>query len=404
MLLHWLWLTELPDISLREKHKLLTYFSEPEDLFSASAETLAQVQWLKPEQIRVLLDKSLDRVEKLLETCVKKSIHILTFHDRGYPPLLREIEDPPLLLYYKGDLPVFSENLMLGVVGTRHASAYGLSSAKQMAHGIARCGGIVVTGLAVGIDSKAAEGALAAQGCVVGVLGCAIDNIYPARNRALYERVQRQGCLLSEYPPGARTLPWNFLRRNRIISGMSRGVLIVEAPEKSGALNTAAHCLEQGRDVYVVPGNIGVASCAGSNALLRQGAMAAFTGWDAVQDYAEEFPDKLKRDDTPLTEESVSYLYVAQEVTIPGGNSTPKEEIDKKSVDNLSAGAYSGEETGLPEAERTVLELLTPGEHFTDDIIAQAPMEPGVALAALTTLTVMGYARSLPGRRVTRIK
>lgn len=409
MLLHWIWLAERNGLSLREKHALLAHFSDPEDLFAADQSALSVLSWLQEKHIQSLMDKSLDQAEKILEACVKKGIHILTFHDPVYPQLLKEVAEPPVLLYYRGSLPAFGENLLLGIIGTRKASAYGLTTAKRMGHRISRCGAMVVTGLAGGIDSMAAAGALSAGGCVIGVLGCAIDKVYPASNRELYSWVERQGCLISEYPPGAKTYPWNFPHRNRIISGLSQGVLVVEAPEKSGALNTVSWCLEQGRDVFVVPGNIDMASCAGSNALLRQGAIPVTSGWEAVQDYVHLFPDKLKKDETPM--ETFPKRYSASTVAQPTVSVAVKNdreaENDKKAVDIFSFAAYSGVNTtadDLTDREQAMLDSIPPGEHLTDELIARAGMDYSTALAALTTLTVKGYVRSLPGKRVTRIK
>lgn len=409
MRLHWIWLAERPGISLREKHRLLAHFSDPEDLYAAGEDALMGVDWLKDSQRQSLMDKSLTQAEKILAACGKKKVQILTFHDQAYPSLLKQVQEPPILLYCKGTLPVFDEELLLAVVGTRKASAYGLSTAKRMAHRISRCGGIVVTGLAFGVDSAAAVGALAEGGAVVGVLGCGIDKIYPASNRELYARVERQGCLLSEYPPGARTYPSNFLHRNRIISGISQGVLVVEAPEKSGALNTAAWCLEQGRDVFVVPGNVDMASCAGSNALLRQGAIPVMDGWDVVQEYISRFPDKLRQNRLPSPEPARQRrtAHVAQPKAAVAVNTPPGSRSDKKAVDNSPVAAYSGGDTAVKEltgAEQAILRAMTPGDHYTDALLAQCGVERTAALAALTMLTMKGYVQSLPGKRVTRIK
>lgn len=409
MRLHWIWLAERPGISLGEKHALLTRFSDPEDLYAADERVLGSVEWLKDSQRQSLMDKSLDQAEKILEDCVKKKAHILTFYDPEYPALLKQIREPPLLLYYKGTLPAFGEELLVGVVGTRKASAYGLTTARHMAHRISRCGGLVVTGLAYGVDSAAASGALAAGGQVIGVLGCGIDKIYPASNRELYSRVEGQGCLLSEYPPGARVYPSNFLYRNRIISGITQGVLIVEAPEKSGALNTAAWSLEQGRDVFVVPGNINMASCVGSNALLRQGATPVMDGWELVQDYVSRFPGKLHEDKPSVAEEPRRQpeLLVAEPRASLTVNPPPPAEKDKKAVDNLPFGAYSGVNASaenLTEGEQALLRVMPMGEQLTDELLEHCGMQRAAALSALTTLALKGYVQTLPGKRVTRIK
>lgn len=409
MLLHWLWLSERPGLNLRDKQALLEQFADPEDLYAAGEAQLRALDWLSAEQREMLLDKDLSAAEWLLAECGKKCVHILTFHDTAYPALLKQIAQPPLVLYYKGSLPDFSQELVIGVVGTRKASAYGVTTAKRMAHRISRCGAVVVTGLAYGIDSAAAAGALSAGGPVMGILGCAIDKIYPASNRELYGWVERQGCLISEYPPGTRTFPSHFLQRNRIISGISQGVLIVEAPEKSGALNTAGWCLEQGRDVFVVPGNIDMESCAGSNALLRQGAIPVTSGWEVVQDYEAAFPGKLHRDETPMAvyPRQDSVPKVAQNAAPVAAKPPITAEKDKKAVDISAFAAYSGVNTAsrdLKPAEEALLQVMTEEDEHTDALLARCGMPRTDALAALTTLTMKGFVTALPGRRVKRIK
>ena len=180
------------------------------------------------------------------------------------------------------------------MVGTRHASPYGMTTAKKMGYQITKCGGIVVSGMAYGIDGMAMKGALTAGAPVVGILGCGAEMVYPPSNRPLFSDVENYGCIMSEFPPGTPPVKWNFPKRNRIISGMSCGVLVVEAPEKSGALITARCAADQGRDVFVVPGNIDVPTFVGSNRLLRDGAIAVSSGWDILSEYQMQFPDKIR--------------------------------------------------------------------------------------------------------------
>ena len=300
MLIHWLWLAHRPGLSDRMKAVLLQHFQDPEDIYFADKEAFSHIEGLSPENLEALQDKELTPAEQIMDACQQENLHILTCRDAAYPGALKNIPDPPLVLYYKGQLPSLDSSPVIGVVGTRKASAYGMTSAKRLGYQIGKCGGIVVSGMAYGIDSMAMSGALTAGAKVVGVLGCGADIVYPLSNRALFQDVERYGCILSEFPPGTPPAKWNFPRRNRIISGLSNGVLVVEAPEKSGALITARLAAEQGRDVFAVPGNIDMPSFVGSNRLLRDGAIMVSSGWDILSEYEALYPDKNRRDTAPV--------------------------------------------------------------------------------------------------------
>ena len=258
MLVHWIWLATRPNLNERDKLALLRQIGDPEDIFYAEGGALAEVEGLTDEAFAALRDKDLKQAHAILRACKEKSIHICTFHHAAYPGRLKKIVDPPLVLYYKGNLPDLDSSPVIAAVGTRDATAYGMNVAKRIGGQIAKCGGIVVSGLAAGIDGAAIGGALSAGGAVVGVLGSGVDIVYPLSTRGLLADTERYGCLISEFTPGTPPMKWNFPKRNRIISGLSNGVLVVEAPVKSGALITARQAAEQGRDVFVVPGNIDV--------------------------------------------------------------------------------------------------------------------------------------------------
>ena len=284
MLIHWIWLSHRPGFGPRTKAKLLEHFRDPEAVYYADGEALGQLE-LSAEARAALLDKNLESSGKILEDCEKKRLNILTIQDAAYPSRLKNIPDPPLVLYYKGQLPDFDSEPVIGVVGTRKASAYGLTVAKRMGYQIGKCGGLVVSGMAYGIDGLAMSGALTAGAKTVGVLGCGADIVYPQSNRSLFRDVERYGCILSEFAPGQPAAKWTFPMRNRIISGLSCGVLVVEAPEKSGALITARLALEQGRDVFAVPGSIYSPLSAAPNRLIVEGAIPALSGWDVLEHY-----------------------------------------------------------------------------------------------------------------------
>lgn len=216
----------------------------------------------------------------------------------GYPKLLREIHDPPELLTVKGTL-LPEDEAAVAIVGTRAATPYGLSVAERLAEELARCGITVVSGLAEGIDRAAHEGALKAGGRTIAVVGHGLSRIYPAHHQELAEQIARSGCILSEFPMEEKPNPWNFPKRNRIISGLSLGVVVVEAPVKSGALITAREAMEQGREVFAVPGPISSRQSEGTHALLKDGAKLVCKVQDILEELAPQLKELLKWYDVP---------------------------------------------------------------------------------------------------------
>ena len=402
MQVHWIWLAHRPGVTDRMKSILLEHFSDPEDIYFAEESAFRGISGLTDHALEGLLDKNLTQAEEILDTCDRKGLQILTFSDEHYPQRLKNIADPPIVLYYQGELPDFDNNALIAVVGTRKASPYGLAAAKRMGWQLAKCGGIVVSGMAFGIDGVAMQSALAAGGTVVGVLGCGADVVYPVSNRQLFADTAQFGCILSEFPPGTPPVSWNFPKRNRIMSGLSCGVLVVEAPEKSGALITAHQALEQGRDVFVVPGNIDVDTFVGSNRLLRDGGILASHGWDVLSEYEAQFPDKLHKDDEPVRlprEQSADLPKVAQKPRIPA----KKEKSDKKVIDKPKQSSYSDvnkEQPRLSDSEKRIVSAIGATPRLVDDVIAETGMSAAQLLPLLTVLEVRGVIKRLPGRYI----
>ena len=373
MLIYWIWLATRQGMTAWEKQAVLAYFGSPEDCYFAKEAAYQNIENLSKTAVNSLCQKDIREAEEILESCARKKIHILTWQDPRYPVALKNISDPPMILYYRGILPEFNNHPFVGVVGTRKASAYGLRLAENISRQIARHGGIVVSGMAEGIDAMATHGALGEGKMVVGVLGCGADVVYPRYNRELFLRMERSGCLVSEYPPGTKPDKWNFPQRNRIISGLSCGVLVVEAPAKSGALITARQALDQGRDVFVTPGNVGVASCEGSNGLLRDGAIMVTSGWDILSEYVHRYPDKIR--------ETVNIN-------------------DKKHIDKAAPQPYIDQEQNAAvgnSPEEAILACLEGGEEIIDAIIEKTGLSSGTVLAALTLLEVTGDIVTRPG-------
>ena len=244
---------------------------------------------------RVCADKSLARAEKVLADCARDGQFIVTMDDAAYPARLRDMYDPPVLLYGKGSMPLFDEEAAVAVVGTRKCSPYGTRAASQLGYELARQGGLVDLGPCQRHRrARPIRARCGPAGSLRRYWAAARTSIYPPENRRLYEDIAATGVLLSEYPPGTEPRGGHFPVRNRIISGLSLAVVVVEAPERSGALITANTALEQGRDVFAVPGPINAASSRGCNQLIRDGAGLVMEAWDVLGTYQQRFPQKLR--------------------------------------------------------------------------------------------------------------
>lgn len=398
MLLYWLWLAQCNEVKDGVKAALVRQFEDPERLFFAEKQEIldAEIEGLTGEHLDILLQHDLSAAEETLSDCAKAGLQVLTYDSPLYPRRLKAIYDPPIVLYYRGTLPDFDKLPTIGVVGTRHPSVYGRQAAKRLGGEIAAAGGLVVSGLAEGIDGAAMEAALSAGFPAVGVLGCGADVVYPRKHKALFQETERLGCILSEYAPGSPPLGWHFPRRNRIISGLSCGVVVVEAPERSGSLLTAKHALEQGRDVFVVPGNVDMESFRGSNRLLRSGAIAVSSGRDVMEEYDLLYPEKLlpKRGlDKPKKAEKQEPKPEAPEI------------LKEKTIDNGNPPPYSGQNDilqGLSADEQTVMTAIGTGIESVDDVIAKTGLPSGKVLGILTMLEIRKKIVRHPGKRVSR--
>ncbi|MDP8234655.1 MAG: DNA-processing protein DprA [Candidatus Saelkia tenebricola] len=263
--------------------RLLNSFAKAEDVFHATEKDLQNIFGIGNEITQRIKKFDRSSLEKELQLCKKYDIKIMTIMDSGYPDVLREIPDSPIVLYYKGNLDVLDFNF--AVVGSRKASSYGLSIAEKFSYQLADLGVVIVSGMARGIDTAAHTGALKAKGKTVAVLGSGLLNIYPSENNILMEKIAATGVVITEFPLHSAPLRENFPRRNRIVSGLSRGVLVVEAAERSGALITADLALDQGRDVFAVPGKVDSPTSFGANYLIKQGAKLV----NSIEDILEEY-------------------------------------------------------------------------------------------------------------------
>lgn len=289
--------------------------------------------------------------EKIVREVADLGGAVLVPEDERFPPALREIPDAPLLLFALGRLELL-QGPAVAIVGSRSHTRYGAEVCRHFAGGLARAGLVVVSGMARGLDAIAHTAALDAKGPTVGVLGNGFGVIYPAVNRALYQRVAREGCLLTEMPPGEKPHPGSFPRRNRLISGLARVTLVVEARARSGALLTAGWAVDQGRDVLAVPGQITNPVSMGCNRLIQTGAKPALGLRDVLEEYS---------------------------IALPG---VPSASLP----------------TDLTPEERRVLDALAAGEEHVDDVAAKVGSAPGETLAVLTSLEIRGLVSQTPGK------
>ena len=280
----WLRLTETPGVGPVAARQLLAAFGLPQDIFAQPYSSLARV--LPERQARALLAAPDETLAALIERTVawanEPGNAVFTLADRGYPPRLLELTDPPTVLYAKGDVSLRAA--AVGVVGARSATAAGIDNARAFAQALSAASVTIVSGLALGIDAAAHEGALNGPGSTIAVVGTGLDIVYPARNRALAHRIAEAGVIISEYPLGMGARAENFPRRNRLIAGLARGLLVVEAAAQSGSLITARLAAEQGRDVFAIPGSIHSPLAKGCHLLIKQGAKLVETAADILDE------------------------------------------------------------------------------------------------------------------------
>ena len=381
---YWVWLSTLASLRSVTIRRLMDRFGSPMEVFFGSYDGVGD---LTEKERAALENKDMTRTEQVLEKCRRDGIGILTIQDALYPERLRQIADPPPLLYVRGTLPFLDELPAIAIVGTRRATPYGIKIARQLGQEITAGGGCVVTGMALGIDGAAAKGALLENGPCVGVLGTAIDVDYPAENASLIADVAAVGAIVSEFPPGYTTRGANFPRRNRIISGLCCGTCVVEAPSRSGALITADLALEQGRDLFAVPGNVDSPNSAGTNALIRDCARAVTCGADILSEYEGLYPYAVR----PGAE-----IFEAPEPP------EEKPEETKSAIDKPPAIPYIDLESriaGFRPDEQAILRAMKDGRVQIDDIIAETGFPAAKVLSEITLLSIRGVVRTDPGKR-----
>ena len=379
MLKDWIWLTTRKGLGARGVLQVLDYFGSPERAFYADPEQYDQIPGLSALARSALREKGMEGPDRILGECDRLGLRVLTLQDGDYPERLREIPDPPAVLYVRGTLFHFDQEAAIGIVGAREPSPYGEKVAAQLGLELARNGVLLVSGIAQGIDSIALKGALQGGGRVVSVLAGGVDVPYPWQNRYLYEDVAAAGALISEYPPGTRHNGEHFPVRNRIISGLSLGVVVVEAALRSGSLITARLALEQNRAVYAVPGGIGSKYAEGCQKLIRDGAQPIFSFSDILSDLSAQLKTLLPQPDSAPRPYS---LDVPQEPFQPAPAAPPPLRQPDRST-----------------LEGRILTLLAQSPRAIDDVCQSLGCDPGEAGSTLIILEVRGLIRQRPDLR-----
>lgn len=388
---YWVWLSELKGLSTRVKLQLLEHFGTPENIYYADAEEYLHVEGMTQKLAAQLSDKNTASADRILGDCERLGLRILTMQDADYPVRLRNIYEPPCLLYVKGRLPEIDEEAAVAMVGTRDATPYGIETAETMAYSLAKQGALIVSGAAYGIDSASHRGALRAGARTVAVLGCGLDVVYPAGNEQLYRDIAASGALVTEYPPGTPAVGMHFPVRNRIISGLCLATVVVEAPERSGALITARTALEQGRDVFAIPGPINAPKSRGCNRLIADGAAAlAADSRDILWEYEASYPHKVHCGQVELPR-TLGYQ-ARQEETI--AKEAEREERAKLPALDIREG-----KTSLTDDQVRILRRLKDGEMQVDDLIEAVNLPTRRVLSALTVLEIEGCVAQSGGKR-----
>jgi DNA processing protein len=360
----WVELSLVPGIGPKSFFKLLDHFGTPKNALRAPRSALERVPGLGAVVVEALRRGCKPELEEALPLIEKHEVTVVTFNDPAYPERLKHIHTPPPLLYIKGDLLSADRNAV-SIVGSRRATHYGKMVADRLAGDLARRGITVISGLAYGIDTAAHKGALAAGGRTIAVLGCGVDVIYPRANSKLYQQIISSGALMSEFPMGCQPDPAFFPVRNRVVSGLSLGTLVIEAPRKSGALITANHALEQGREVFAVPGNIYSPYSEGCHRLIKDGAKLV----ENIYDIIGELENVLE----------------GVEFGGPAGSAHPEQ-----SVAPMSAN------------EKRIFNFLSMVPEHIDNIAEECDLRAAEVAGALMTLEIKGLVEQVPGKRFIR--
>ena len=405
---YWVWLSQL-NISPKARAAVMRMFESPEAAFQSKEGSFRKKRGISSQEAELLEARSMTSVDEVLAQCDDQEIAVLPYDAPEFPERLRQIAVPPAVLYVKGMLPAVDPVPVISVIGTRKASPYGVKMGERLAYEISRCGGTVVSLLTSGVDEAAARGALRSGRPCVGVLGTPHEQCRLEIARELL----RSGALVSEYPPGKECSRHFFRERNRIAAGLSDGVVVVEAPEKSGTRLFVNDAIDQGKDIFAIPGNVDAENAAGTLALLKEGAKLVTCGAEVMEEYLLRYPDCI--DLNPALEEETENT--AEEPGAPTEEGEAPNEAEKPRPKTGEEDSASSTETREAEAAKQalrdrlaqltedqlkIISAIDPGSTHIDDITDRSGLSTSRVLAQLTVLEIKGFVRREAGRRFAR--
>ncbi|OGX24347.1 MAG: DNA protecting protein DprA [Omnitrophica WOR_2 bacterium RIFCSPHIGHO2_02_FULL_45_21] len=383
-------LNMISGIGSQRLKKLWEAFGAAPKVFLASEDKLKKIEGIGDKIAQEITAFRFENLKKELDLVKKLKVRIITLEDKEYPQNLKNIYDPPICLYLKGKLKE-EDVLSLAIVGSRRASFYGASCAEKFAYELAGLGVTIISGLARGIDTQAHKGALKATGRTIAVLGSGLSCIYPPENKGLSEEIAERGALLSEFPLNTKPLAQNFPRRNRVISGLSQAVLVVEAARNSGALITADFALEQGRDVFAIPGKVDSATSLGTNRLIKQGAKLV----DNVEDILEELKPKLEE----FTKVQILAHSLERIADRKAGLHAKRSSVSAQKVAPIYDKQYVPIcENELSDDERLVYNFLNDKPRYADELIEELKLPSAKVLSILSKLEMRKIVIQRPGK------
>lgn len=393
--IYWIWLSLALGTGAKTK-TLLEFFGSPEEIYRCGEVDLYLCPFLSPNRVEKILNTKIGLAEEIAAQCRKNRWQILTPDAPSYPQRLKELEDYPAVLYQEGTLPVFDDEVAVSIVGTREATRSGVAKAYELAFGIAKAGGLVISGGALGIDTAAHKGALAGGGKTVAILGNGLGHTYLPQNKKLRELIAANGALLTENPPFTSPTKYTFPVRNRIISGLSLGTVVVEAGVKSGSLLTASHAKSQGRDLFAVPSEdeYGRSHFGGSAKLIRSGAKPVSCAADILEEYTSRYPQKIsveKSKGNPL-----------KRLELPK-NLDQKEDNRRKTEKTVQNPVENVEESALSASEMDIYNSLRKTSYDPDELAALLGMEIRDVMTALLDLEIKGYITNNFGKKYTLV-
>lgn len=388
----WIWVTTLRGMTAAKITSLLDKFESVEEIYSKNSEDdFKNIALIRQNDINSLLNKDTQKAEKIISKIKVIEADIITYESSEYPEKLKALPNPPYVLYVRGKLPDFNNAVSIGVVGTRKYSDYGKAVTIKLSYELSKEGITIVSGMARGIDTFAAAAAMRAGGKTVAVLGSGIDVIYPPENIDVMKKISQNGAVITEYPPGTEPFRVNFPERNRIIAALSDGLLVTEAPKKSGALITAKYALEIGKTIFSVPGNVFAPNCVGTNSLIKAGYKMVTHPKDILDEYSYE----LSR----LEKETNSEPVYVEIPTVKKATKKNKSIKDSKKEETQKMVDINDEKfSELSDDEFKIVKILIEdGKTSVDELIRKSDLETATVNQLLPLMEIEGIVKRTEG-------